>query len=46
MANFAVAADQAIIDRGNKIIDQMQRPGEKKRRNTCAAVCRGRSTTG
>ena len=30
MANFAVAADQSVIDRGNKIIDQMQKPGEKK----------------
>lgn len=30
MANFAIAADDAVITRGNQLIEQLQEPGEKK----------------
>lgn len=30
MANFAIAADDAVIARGNQLIEQLQEPGEKK----------------
>ena len=30
MANFAIAADENVIARGNKLIDELQEPGEKK----------------
>lgn len=30
MANFAIAADENVIARGNKLIEELQEPGEKK----------------
>ena len=30
MANFAIAADENVITRGNKLIEDLQEPGEKK----------------
>lgn len=30
MANFAIAADKNVIARGNKLIEELQEPGEKK----------------
>ncbi len=30
MANFAIAADDNVIARGNKLIEELQEPGEKK----------------
>ena len=30
MANFAIAADENVISRGNKLIEELQEPGEKK----------------
>lgn len=30
MANFAIAADENVITRGNKLIEELQEPGEKK----------------
>ena len=30
MANFAIAADENVIARGNKLIEKLQEPGEKK----------------
>ena len=30
MANFAIAADESVIARGNKLIEELQEPGEKK----------------
>ena len=30
MANFAIAADEYVIARGNKLIEELQEPGEKK----------------
>lgn len=30
MANFAIAAEDAVIARGNKLIESLQEPGEKK----------------
>ena len=30
MANFAIAADETVIARGNKLIEELQEPGEKK----------------
>lgn len=30
MANFAVAADENVIARGNRIIEKLQEPGEKR----------------
>ena len=29
MANFAIAADENVIARGNKLIEELQEPGEK-----------------
>lgn len=31
MANFAIAADENVIARGNKLIEELQEPGRKKR---------------
>lgn len=30
MANFAIAADENVIARGNKLIEELQEPGEKR----------------